>query len=336
MLYSRRDFGRFALTGLPVAGLLCRSERASADVLFAKPDSKWAGVQVGLNVPFNFGNNYMSADETLARCLQLGISAIELRSQPVEAFMGSPAAAPPPRGDGAPGGSRSGGRGGRAPLTPEQEAVQKAAAEELRKWRASAPMSKVKEFRQKYADAGVDIQILKFDSAVIYNQPDEVLDYCFELAERLGARAVSCEISPPQTARVGQFADKHKIMVGYHGHNLTTPAIWEAAFGQATHNGANLDLGHFVAGNNTSPVAFLEQYHDRITHVHVKDMKMHDGPAVPFGQGDTPIKEVLQRIRDRKWKMQATVEFEYPIPEGSDRMTEIAKCLEYCRQCLLG
>jgi sugar phosphate isomerase/epimerase len=81
-------------------------------------------------------------------------------------------------------------------------------------------------------------------------------------------------------------------------------------------------------------VAFLKQYHDRITHVHVKDMKMNNGPAVPFGEGDTPVKEVLQLIRDNNWKMQATVEFEYPIPEGSERMAEIAKCVAYCRQCL--
>ena len=188
---------------------------------------------------------------------------------------------------------------------------------------------------EEYEDAGVDIEIVKFDNNNIYGQPDEVLDYCFELAKNLGASVVSCEISPTETKRVGQFADKHKMMAGYHGHNLTTPAIWEAAFAEAKYNGANLDIGHFVAGNNTSPVPFLKQHHDRITHVHVKDMKMNNGPAVPFGEGDTPIKDVLRSIRDNKWKMQATVEFEYPIPPGSDRMAEIAKCLDYCKQCLL-
>jgi len=123
-------------------------------------------------------------------------------------------------------------------------------------------------------------------------------------------------------------------MVGYHGHTKVTPAIWEEAFAYAKHNGANLDLGHFVAGNNTSPIPFLKQHHDRITHIHVKDRKLHEGPNVPFGQGDTPIKEALQVIRDNKWNIQATIEFEYPVPEGSDRMKEIAKCVEYCREAL--
>ena len=325
MLYTRRELGQLALA-LPAAGLW----RQAASRAAAKPDSKWAGVQVGLNVPFDFGDNSMSGDETLERCLQLGISAIELRSQPVELFLGAPVATATAGGAG-----RSGGRRGGTPLTPEQESARKAAAEELAKWRASVPMNRVREFKKKYQDAGVDIQIVKFDNNNIYNQPDDVLDYCFELAKSLGARSISCEISTADTRRVGQFADKHKMMVGYHGHNRTTPAIWEAAFTEAKYNGANLDLGHFVSGNNTSPVPFLKQHHDRITHVHVKDMNMNNGPAVPFGEGDTPIREVLQLIRDNKWRIQATVEFEYPIPQGSDRMAEIAKCLDYCKQCLL-
>ena len=114
----------------------------------------------------------------------------------------------------------------------------------------------------------------------------------------------------------------------------TTPETWETAFGYATHNGANVDIGHFIAGNNTSPVPFIRQHHDRITHLHIKDKKLKNGPNVPFGEGDTPIKEVLQLLRDNKWPIQATIEFEYPVPPGSSRMVEIAKCVQYCRAAL--
>ena len=79
--------------------------------------------------------------------------------------------------------------------------------------------------------------------------------------------------------------------------------------------------------------------------VHVKD-KTLDDKNVEFGRGDTPIKEALQTIRDNKWNMQATIEFEIPGPAGPDgrprpwtpeeRMQEMAKCLEYCKGCLLG
>ncbi len=173
---------------------------------------------------------------------------------------------------------------------------------------------------------------MKFDG--IYAMTDEVVDYCFTLARTLGARAISCEISVADAKRLGQFADKHRMMVGYHGHAATKPLDWETVFGYSKYNGANVDLGHFIAGNTTSPVPFITQHHDRITHVHVKDRTFKDGPNVPFGEGDTPIVEVLRLIRDNKWRIQATIEFEYPVPQGSDRMAEMAKCMRYCREAL--
>ena len=309
-MYTRREMGKLALSALPAAAWLQKT---------ARPDSKFAGVQIGLNVPYSFGSNALSGDETLERCVQLGVSAVELRSQPVESFLGVPAelvkASSP----------------GRNP-TPEQQAARTAALADLRKWRVGAPIEKVSAFRRKYEDAGVGIEILKFDA--IYTREDDELDYCFELAKALGARAISCEISVKETQRIGTFADKHRLMVGYHGHASTTPADWETAFGYARHNGANVDIGHFVAGNNTSPLPFLQKHHERVTHIHVKDRKMKDGPNTPFGEGDTPIKEVLQAIRENRWPMQATIEFEYPVPAGSDRMTELERCVQYCKDAL--
>jgi len=297
MLYTRRELGKMALA-IPAASLI-RFQN--------KPDSKINGVQIGLNVPYSFGNNLMPAEETLRNCVQLGVSAVELRSQPVEASMGVPAEL-------------------------LRKASQKADVDALTQPRLAASMDKAQALRKQWEDAGVRIEILKFDG--IYNMSDEVLDYAFNLAKAVGARAISCEISADGTRRVGKFADKHMLMVSYHGHAETAPENWEAAFKQAKHNGANVDLGHFVAGNNTSPVPFITKYHDRITHVHVKDRKKNKGPNVTFGEGDTPIKEVLQLLRDKKWNIQATIEFEYPIPPGSDRMAEIAKSVQYCKDAL--
>lgn len=319
-MLTRRELGKLALTALPAANLLAMPSWARAQRPGAKPNSKFAGVQVGMNVPYNFGGRDMNADELLDRCLKLGVSAVEMRSQPVESFLGSPAAA---RASG-------GAQAGRGTASPAQQAAQ---SEAMRKWRTSVSMNGVKAFRKKYNDAGVRIEIVKYDG--IYTMADDEIDYCFTLAKRLGARAISCEIDVPQTKRLGQFADKHKMMVGLHGHAATTPAHWETAFSYAKYNGANLDIGHFLAGNNTSPIPFLKQHHARITHIHVKDRKLNEGPNMPFGQGDTPIKETLQVIRDNKWPIQATIEFEYPVPAGSDRMAELAKCMQFCKDALL-
>jgi sugar phosphate isomerase/epimerase len=352
MLYSRRDLGKLALTALPAAHLFRPSPAFGFQ---AKPDSRVRGVMIGMNVPYNFGGRSASVDEIIQNCVQLGISGVELRTQPVEAFLGVPAnLVPAGRGGGGrargtaagenpPGAERgaapapgAGGRGrGRAaapPLTPEQEAAQKANAEELRKWRLSVPMDRVKSLRSKFEDAGMLVEIVKVDG--IITMPDDLIDYEFQLAKTLGARAISTEIAPEGTKRLGQFAEKHKMMVGYHGHATTSVADFETKFSESKGNGANLDIGHFIAGQNTSPVPFIKAQHSRITHVHIKDRKLNNGPNVPFGQGDTPIKEVLQLIRDNKWNIQATIEFEYPVPEGSDRMTEIQKSIDFCRAAL--
>ena len=47
-------------------------------------------MQIGLNVPYSFANALMSGDDILKNCVQLGLSAVELRTQPVEAFLGLP------------------------------------------------------------------------------------------------------------------------------------------------------------------------------------------------------------------------------------------------------
>jgi len=306
--HTRREFAKLALAALPGAALLSTTRRLSAADAPAKPNSKVAGVQLGLNVPYSFASPIMSGDDILKNCVELGLSGVELRTQPVEAFLGVP------------------------PIDPAKSKADN--AQELRSWRTSVSLDRVKEFRAKYETAGVLIEIVKVDGIV--GMSDEEIDYAFALAKALGGRAISTEIShkEDELKRVGAFADKHQFMVGYHGHATTKPEHWEAAFALAKFNGANVDLGHFVAGNNTSPVPFITQYYDRVTHVHLKDRKFNNGPNTPFGEGDTPIAEVLRLIRDKKWNIQGTIEFEYKVPEGSDRMKELARAIKFCRDAL--
>jgi hypothetical protein len=319
MIYSRREIGKLALAALPVTRLC-----------FAKPNSVFGGVQVGINAPYSFHNIPGTADDILNYMTQLNLSAAELRLQPVEAYLKAPTpwvAPTPPRGT------------PRPPLTPQQKAEQAAVAEAQEKWRLSQSMDGFKAFRKKYEDSGVFIQIVKYDGINIFK--DDVVDYCFQVAKALGANAISCEIPVSQTERLGAFAAKHQMMVGYHGHgNLTNPeafgrlGAWEQAFTYSKFNGANVDIGHFFAATGTSPAAWIKEHHDRVTHVHLKDRKANNGPNMPFGQGDTPIKEILLLLKKEKYKIQATIEMEYPVPEGSSNLEEIGKCVKYCQGIL--
>ncbi|HTS27079.1 MAG TPA: TIM barrel protein [Bryobacteraceae bacterium] len=343
---TRRDLGKLALAALPAARLL------------AKTNSNFGGVQIGINAPYSFHGAYNSGDECLDALVKLNLSSVELRAQPIEQFMGARpdlVAYPAPRrgGGGTPKKAPDGGAtpaadagtappkktGGRAPLTPEQQAARKADAEELRKWRLAASMDKVKAFRKKYEDAGVKIDIVKVDAIDTFS--DEEIDYMFGVARTAGARAISCEIPLSHTRRLGMFGEKHKMMIGYHGHTDVTspeafgrPESWETAMSYSKYNGINLDIGHFTAGNSTSPIPFLQKYHDRITHIHIKDRMMHNGPNVPWGTGETPIRETLKLMQKEKYPFVGVIEFEYQVPQGSDQMTEIAKCVAFCKNAL--
>src|SRR5436309_15453977 len=106
MMYSRRDLSKLALAAIPAARLL------------AKPNSKFRGVQVGINAPYSFRGMPGTADDILKYMLLLGLNGVELRSQPVEGYLGAPVVPAAPRRNG-------------PPLTPEQDAARKEAAAHL-------------------------------------------------------------------------------------------------------------------------------------------------------------------------------------------------------------
>jgi|GEM_PF-2093591 len=93
-------------------------------------------------------------------------------------------------------------------------------------------------------------------------------------------------------------------------------------------------VGHYVAGTQgKSPIPMLEKHHDRIVSLHLKD-RTADGSNVPWGQGQTPIKEVLQLMRQEKWTFPAEIELKHKIPECSNAVAEVAKRVQYCKEAL--
>ena len=137
---SRREFGRISLAALPAASVVALARQLGAaeqtTTVHGKPNSKVAGVQLGLNVPYSFASPQMSGDDILKNCIQLGISAVELRAQPVEVFLGAPSDLVHPR---------KSATGGSAAVDPGQ----------LRHWREKVSLERVKEFRDQYEVAGV-------------------------------------------------------------------------------------------------------------------------------------------------------------------------------------
>jgi sugar phosphate isomerase/epimerase len=316
MTYTRRDLGKIALAVLPAGKLL------------AKPNSKFNGVQIGIIIsPTTFRDMPLGAGEVLKNLVELGINAIEMQDVRVETYAGAPIAAR----------ASYPGTGGRQPLTPEQQDARRKAAEEIKQWRLSAPMDKYKALHRLYADAGVEIYAFRL-ARLTNDMSDDELAYFFNTAQALGANQITLELPTDTqlTQRIGDYAAKRKIMMGYHNHTQVNFNSWDTALSQSKYNGINFDVGHFAAAVSQSPIPFIEKHHDRISCLHLKDRKFgtNGGQNVPWGQGDTPLKEILVMMKKEKYKFPAGIELEYRIPEGSSTMAEMSKCLQFCKDAL--
>jgi sugar phosphate isomerase/epimerase len=372
MAYTRRDFGKLALAGLPGAALLGRGDSILSAFAQAKPNSLIDGVQLGA-ITYSYRDMAdQSAEAVLKYVLDSGISAIELMGGPVESFAGAPASGrgggrrgggrrgaesdtpaptfttewkgqpcnPAPRGDAPPAARGGGGGRGRGDATPEERAAQQEAAEKLKAWRTSVSMDRFKQLRKMYNDAGVSIYAWK---QINLNMSDEEYEYIFNVAEALGCTHTTLELPTGENAgaqlkRLGDFALRKKIYAAYHTHAQGSMTAFDQAFAVSKGNTANVDFGHWVAAGNVggTPTQFLEKHHARISSFHVKDRTTpeHCSLNLPFGQGETPIKEILQLVKKNRWKMPASIEMEYTVPEGSNPVAEVRKCVDYCRKAL--
>lgn len=340
--FTRR---RFLGTGaLAVAGVGLGTSRLFAGPAILKnlkkPLSLINGVQIGV-ITYSFRSlEDQSAEATLKYVTDCGISAIELMGDPAEAFAGKPANPvdfrklfPLMRAQ----------REGQE-LTADQQkelaemrAQSEAYNQQVAAWRSQTPMEPFEKLRQLYAEAGVSIYAFK-PRAFEKTNTDAEIDWGLRAAKALGASHVTLEhpSDDAHTLKLGKMAAKHGVFVAYHGHEQQTPTFWDTALKQSTFNSLNLDLGHFVAAGNSQPLQIIEDKFYRIKSMHMKDRQTpeHGKGNVVWGSGDTPLAGALRLMRDNKYDFPATIELEYDIPEGSNAITEVQKCLDFCKKAL--
>jgi sugar phosphate isomerase/epimerase len=208
---------------------------------------------------------------------------------------------------------------------------------EVDKWLAAAPLDYFKGVRKKFNDAGVLIYAYTYGFRKGFT--DEEIERGFQIAQAMGVKNITSSANVSVAPRVDRYAQKYKIMVGFHGHDSTNPDEFSTAEtfaramkGASPYIGVNLDIGHFVAAGG-DPVAYIREHHAKIVTLHIKDRKKNHGDNLPFGQGDTPIVAVLQLLRDNHWKIPANIEYEYGTP-GMDTIVEMKKCFAYCKKAL--
>lgn len=324
MIYTRRHFSKIAAASVPATGLL------------AKPDSLVNGVQIGV-ITYSFRALPGSAEQTLQYCVDCGISAVELMSNVAESYAGAPLPAPRafvPGPGGAPPGKGPGG--GRPQMTPEQLEARRKAAAALTDWRLSASMDKYKAFRRMYEDAGVKIYAFKLPPTL--EMPEAEYEYIWNVAETLGADHVTMELPSDDKllARVAAYAAKRRIAIAFHTHGQGGSSGFDKVLAASNFTALNFDVGHYYGVNGESPVPLVEKYHNRISSLHLKDRQSPaaGGANTAWGEGGTPLREVLQLMKTKRYRFPATIEYEYQTPAGSDVLTEVKKCMRYCREAL--
>ena len=313
-MLTRREFGTLA-----IAGMLVRL-KPDTTVHAAAASSIINGVRIGAqtysyrDLPRPAGATD-SVDVVIAALLESGLTECELFSPQLEPQFSS------------------GARGERG-APPSPQAIK--AREDQRKWRLESSLDHFRNVRKKFDAAGITIHAYCYNMNASFT--DAEIDRGFEMTKALGVSLMTTSTQMEVAKRIAPLADKHKIVVGLHGHsNVTdpnefaTPASFAAAMKMSKYLKVNLDIGHFVSAG-FDPVAYLKEHHADITNLHIKDRKNHQGDNTPWGEGDAPIKAVLQLLKQEKWPIPADIEYEYRGTGTSAQ--EVKKCFEFAKQAL--
>jgi sugar phosphate isomerase/epimerase len=329
----------------------CKLESSPEGGAGDRPDSRYRGVQVG-TITYSF-RSIEDIDEVLQACVDAGISTVELMGTGIEEYLGAPKD-PVPRRWGPPppdarrnraAGRGSGGQTRMRPgppepeLTEEQKTAVETYREELKAWRKGPEvMVKYAALRKKFNDAGVNIHIYKWTAG---DSPED-LDYSFQVARTLGAIGITAELGEENCRNLGAAAERAGMLAIFHNHEQYAEEGFDVdrLLAMSPANRLNFDAGHYYGYTGKNPVEFIEKYHDKIVSVHLKDKTGPDNEIEPnanqvWGQGDTPIREVLELIQENQWPIYCDIELEYPVKPWSNPVKEVRLCREYCRQILL-
>jgi sugar phosphate isomerase/epimerase len=312
-IFTRREFGL-----LTVAGIVLGRSKDHPLYGMGVADSTVNGVRLGVqtysfrDLPRTPGGD--AVDTIIKSMTACGLTECELFAPQVEPQF-------------------SAGRGARG-APPSPEAVK--AREDLRKWRLETPIDHFRDVKKKFDTAGITIYAYNYSPNASFT--DAEIDRGFEMTRALGAGIITASTTLDVAKKIAPMADKHKMIVAMHNHSriddpneFATPDSFAAAMKMSKYFKVNLDIGHFTAANFDA-LAYIREHHASITNLHLKDRKKNQGDNMPWGEGETPIREVLQLLKKERWSIPAYIEYEYR-GQGSP-VDEVKKSFEYAKKAL--
>jgi sugar phosphate isomerase/epimerase len=209
-----------------------------------------------------------------------------------------------------------------------------AARAELARWRMSVPLDHYRAIRKKFDDAAIEI----YGLSGFPGSTEEELARTYEVGAVLGARLITLGVTLPAARRIAPMADKGSFLVGIQGNPnmsptdpdaISRPEHYEQAVALAKNFRISFDIGD-ATGSGYDALQFVEAHLDRITLLYLKDRRK-DHTSVPWGEGDTPVAEILRVIRDGKHAIRCYLDCDY---KTTDRPADVKRSFEYARKAL--
>jgi sugar phosphate isomerase/epimerase len=194
---------------------------------------------------------------------------------------------------------------------------------ELRKWRLRTPAGYFRTIGKRFEKAGVAIAAYNYSPDASFT--DEEIDVGFAAAKALGAAMITASTTLEVAKRIAPIAERHRMVVALGD---ATPQGFTAV-DVSKYFRLSVDIGDFTAAN-VDAVAFIREHHRDIASLRLKDRRKDHGETRPWGQGDTPIREVLRLVRRESWPIRGYVEYDYA--GAAAPIDEVKKCLAYAAE----
>ena len=302
---------------------LSLSALTAASVRGEKVESVYKGVKLGAITgslgPVTPTPGKDVVDLIIEQCIAAKVGTVELVNTPLE-----------PRVTG-------GGIGGQAPATTTPEYLK--SRDELRQWRIHGPLDRFHEIRKKFDAAGLNLYSFVMTIGDDFTEPE--IDAVFRQMQALGVdRFCTNQSRVSAGPRIAPYAEKYRIMPAWHTHALVndpnevaSPESLSKLLAMSKYFMVNLDLGHFADGGN-DPMKYFTDHHDRITHVHVKDVKsLGGGPAAELGEGVLRIYDMLRTVRDKHYPIAFILERTWTTP-GFSAVEETRRQIDWMERVL--
>lgn len=293
-----------ALAINPLDTMAARKVSLTETSINKKNISCFRGIQIG-TITYSYREQSNRAGDMLLYALAGGVGSVELMNDAAQTYTG----------------------------TPEDYSANSASAK--------ACIAKYAMLGKLFRQSGVDVHILKTD----VSEYPEVMDYYLRACTAIGAAGLTTELNEKNAKEIAPACEKYGKYLIFHNHGQPSNANFPGFDAYLKYSKAamlNFDAGHYFGFTGKNPCDVIREYHDRIYSIHMKDKTSPtSNPGntnMPWGQGQTPIAEVLELLASnagkKDWPKHVDIELEYSVPKGSTPAAEVAKCVDYCRNIL--